>query len=301
MDPASAAALEHSFDFALSPAKATGEMLKCLCAVPNSIIRWCVFAPVTRWADCASRRVPAVGGAGKRGCRDGPQGARQSHRSRQCGRGGSRRGDPETRGDAAPPPMSVSARTWHAFSDVVGADLWRCRVTSGILCGLTGFQISLCSPASLQRASSMPPDPRVAPEVEVAQPLYARYCCTIADRFRSGDCPRWRTCIQRRSLPDRGSESGFGSPSPPIAVTQPCTVRRSPVARRWETGHLERSITLPSRASLERDVEVVVPAGAAPGDYPGRSNSQLTGDVPPAWTQVVEDICVVTVGKRAPR
>ena len=61
-------------------------------------------------------------------------------------------------------------------------------------------------------------------------------------------------------------------------------------------GQLERSVTLPSRASIERNVEVVVPSGAPPGDYPVRVELQLAGDVPPAWTQVVEDVCVVSVG-----
>ena len=42
---------------------------------------------------------------------------------------------------------------------------------------------------------------------------------------------------------------------------------------------------------------VSIPARAQPGLYPVRAQLRITGDeVPAAWRQVVEDVCVVEVG-----
>ena len=43
-----------------------------------------------------------------------------------------------------------------------------------------------------------------------------------------------------------------------------------------------------------------VPPDAKPGDYPVRAQLTLGGDVPEAWRQTVEDVCIVTVGAEAP-
>jgi len=59
-------------------------------------------------------------------------------------------------------------------------------------------------------------------------------------------------------------------------------------------------VTGASRGFVERAVELFVPADAALGDYPIRAQLQLAGDVPRAWRQMVEDVCVVSVGS-APR
>ncbi len=42
---------------------------------------------------------------------------------------------------------------------------------------------------------------------------------------------------------------------------------------------------------------LTMPAHADPGCYPVRAQLQLTGaDMPLAWRQVVEDVCIVSVG-----
>jgi len=64
----------------------------------------------------------------------------------------------------------------------------------------------------------------------------------------------------------------------------------------WKAERVERSIKLARRGSLARDIELVVPADAPRGDYPVRAQLRLDGDVPPAWMQAVEDVCVVSVG-----
>jgi alpha-mannosidase len=45
---------------------------------------------------------------------------------------------------------------------------------------------------------------------------------------------------------------------------------------------------------------VKLPPNAGAGLYPLRAQLRVTGDdVPPAWCQVVEDVCVVSVGTSA--
>jgi len=66
----------------------------------------------------------------------------------------------------------------------------------------------------------------------------------------------------------------------------------------WVPGrHVEGAFELPPRAYRETEVSVRVPDDAAPGHYPVRAALTLSGDVPPAWHQSVEDICMITVGE----
>jgi alpha-mannosidase len=55
--------------------------------------------------------------------------------------------------------------------------------------------------------------------------------------------------------------------------------------------------TLRAGANLEADVTLKIPAHTEPGLYPVRAQLGVTGEqVPPAWRQAVEDVCLVTVG-----
>ena len=224
------------------------------------------------------------------------------------------RGNPTARGSAAAvDPAEVTLRLVEtrgaatdvgigsdlgAFSDVVGADLLEVPRHIGDPLRLNGFQISTVLARLAATRVLDASDPRLAPEVEVAQPLYARYWLHNRGPAPLGGLPAVAHLHPEAIVARPGERIRLR-----LTVAADCsdaTLHGSVGLRLpegWETGHLERSITLPSRASLERDVEVVVPAGAAPGNYPVRVEFQLTGDVPPAWTQVVEDICVVTVGE----
>ncbi len=146
-------------------------------------------------------------------------------------------------------------------------------------------------------------DESLAPEAEPAQPLYARY---------------W--------LHNRGPAPLGGLPA--VAHLHPQTVRAQPgdtvrlrltiasdcsdtdvsasVQMRYPRGWAEeasvqtvaaRTDTLPPRGHREETVTVSVPADASPGHYPVRAELTLFGDVPPAWRQSVEDVCVITVGE----
>jgi alpha-mannosidase len=59
----------------------------------------------------------------------------------------------------------------------------------------------------------------------------------------------------------------------------------------------ELPFTLDSGEYREVDVVLAVPADVEPGRYPVRAQLRITGDeVPAAWRQTVEDVCVVEVG-----
>jgi len=57
-----------------------------------------------------------------------------------------------------------------------------------------------------------------------------------------------------------------------------------------------RTYDLLPRGYREGVITVRVPDEVVPGHYPVRVQLTLTGDVPPAWRQTVEDVCVITVG-----
>lgn len=57
---------------------------------------------------------------------------------------------------------------------------------------------------------------------------------------------------------------------------------------------------LPPGEHLETDVVLSIPPDAEPGLYPLCAELAVTGGgsaLPPSWRQVVEDVCVVTVGE----
>ena len=67
----------------------------------------------------------------------------------------------------------------------------------------------------------------------------------------------------------------------------------------WSAEPDELSFVLPPGAHLETDLVVTMPGDLRPGLYPVRAELAVTGSdavsMPPAWRQVVEDVCVVSV------
>jgi alpha-mannosidase len=68
----------------------------------------------------------------------------------------------------------------------------------------------------------------------------------------------------------------------------------------WATDPGELPYMLPPGEHLETEVALTVPPSAPPGLYPVRAELAVTGGdtaaIPPAWRQVVEDVCMVSVG-----
>ena len=66
----------------------------------------------------------------------------------------------------------------------------------------------------------------------------------------------------------------------------------------WTAEPADLSFVLPPGEHLDTDVSLTAPSAAVPGLYPVRAELGLTGShLPPAWRQVVEDVCVVSVGE----
>ncbi|MBV8177434.1 MAG: alpha-mannosidase, partial [Mycobacterium sp.] len=66
----------------------------------------------------------------------------------------------------------------------------------------------------------------------------------------------------------------------------------------WSASPAVLPFTLRPGEHLEADVVLTMPPRAKPGLYPVRAQLHVTGaaKVPPAWRQVVEDVCLVSVG-----
>ncbi len=164
---------------------------------------------------------------------------------------------------------------------------------------LHGFEIRTV-PADFTPARK--PDSRhgpaaIAPDSESAQPLYARYWL-----HNRGPAPLGGLPAVAHLHPHR------------VAATADRVALRLTVASDCTDARLSGAIDLigppgctvtPARlpvdlepgAHREADLTVTLPAGAAPGHYPVRAQLRITGDeLPAAWRQTVEDVCVISVG-----
>ncbi|MBN3512929.1 alpha-mannosidase [Mycolicibacterium septicum] len=142
---------------------------------------------------------------------------------------------------------------------------------------------------------------QLAPEAEAAQPLYARYWLHNRGPAPLGGLP---------AVAYLHPESIAGQPDTEVIVrltaASDCTdaalhgrVRLS-APPGWEVQPADLSYVLPPGEHLETDVVLSIPAGAQPGLYPVRAELAVTGGgaaLPPSWRQVVEDVCVVTIGE----
>lgn len=142
---------------------------------------------------------------------------------------------------------------------------------------------------------------QLAPEAEAAQPLYARYWLHNRGPAPLGGLP---------AVAYLHPESIAGQPDTEVVVrltaASDCTdaalhgrVRLS-APPGWQVQPAELPYVLPPGEHLETDVVLSIPAGAQPGLYPVRAELAVTGGgaaLPPSWRQVVEDVCVVTIGE----
>ena len=201
-----------------------------------------------------------------------------------------------------------------ATSDIASADLLENLRPGGEPLRLHGYQIATLA-ARLDVAPVIDAENRqLAPDAEAAQPLYARYWLhnrgpaplgglpavahlhpqalvaqpgdtvrlklTIASDCSAGDLD---AAVGLRYPPGWGPGLGPGSgEDPAVRMFGP------------------RSYRLPARGHRETELLVTVPADIVPGHYPVRAQLTLTGDVPPAWRQTVEDVCMITVGDVEP-
>ncbi|MGV0808955.1 glycoside hydrolase family 38 N-terminal domain-containing protein [Mycolicibacterium setense] len=141
---------------------------------------------------------------------------------------------------------------------------------------------------------------QLAPEAEAAQPLYARYWLHNRGPAPLGGLP---------AVAYLHPESITGQPGTDVVVrltaASDCTDDALHGRVRlygppgWEVQPAELPYVLPPGEHLETDVVLSIPAGAEPGLYPLRAELAVTGGgsaLPPSWRQLVEDVCIVTIG-----
>jgi alpha-mannosidase len=138
----------------------------------------------------------------------------------------------------------------------------------------------------------------LGPDAEVAQPLHARYWLHNRGPAPLGGLPAVAHLHPAALNAEPGSEVFLrltAASDRTDAVLQGSVALRCPDG--WRATPAELPFTLGGGAHQEADVVLAVPARAKPGLYPVRAQLRITGDTPAAWRQVVEDVCIVEVGR----
>ncbi len=146
-------------------------------------------------------------------------------------------------------------------------------------------------------------DGRLAPDSEAAQPLYARYWLHNRGPAPMGGLPAVAHLHPQAVAAEPGetvrlkmtiaSDCSDDAVEAAVDVHHPPGWGDDPAVRMFGP----RSYRLPARGHRQTELLVTVPPDTTPGHYPVRAQLRLTGDVPPAWQQTVEDVCVITVGE----
>jgi alpha-mannosidase len=140
----------------------------------------------------------------------------------------------------------------------------------------------------------------LAPDAEAAQPLYARYWLHNRGPAALGGMPAVAYLHPEHTAVEANSPVRLR-----LTAASDCsdTVLHGRVRMLcpdgWTADPAELPFMLPPGEHLETDVSLTAPPDTAPGLYPVRAELALTGShvvMPPSWRQVVEDVCVVSVG-----
>jgi alpha-mannosidase len=170
--------------------------------------------------------------------------------------------------------------------------------------GLTlhGFEIATVS-TRLNLPKVVDADHTVlAPDAEAAQPLYARYWLHNRGPAPLGGLPAVAHLHPPRVIGEPDSIVLLR-----LTVSSDCSDAalhgrvRVVCPEGWAASPAELPFVLPPGEHLETDLELTVPAEISPGLYPVRAELAVTGSdaasMPAAWRQMVEDVCVVSVGE----
>jgi alpha-mannosidase len=141
----------------------------------------------------------------------------------------------------------------------------------------------------------------LAPEGEAAQPLYARYWL-----HNRGPAPLGGLPVVAHLHPQQIAVESNSEVTLRLTAASDCTDAvlhgkvRLLCPDGWTAYPTELPFMLPPGEYLETDVVVTLPPGSPSGLYPIRAELAVTGSdaasMPPAWRQVVEDVCIVSVG-----
>jgi alpha-mannosidase len=138
----------------------------------------------------------------------------------------------------------------------------------------------------------------LAPDAEPAQPLYARYWLHNRGPAPLGGLPAVAHLHPHQLAVD---------PDAPVQLqlTAVSDVTDIPLHGKvrliappgWTFAMDELPFVLPPGDFLESIVDITMPPGTAAGLYPVRAQLGVTGSgVPASWRQIVEDVCVISVG-----
>ncbi|MGB8405165.1 MAG: NEW3 domain-containing protein [Mycobacterium sp.] len=143
----------------------------------------------------------------------------------------------------------------------------------------------------------------LAPDAEVAQPLYARYWLHNRGPAPLGGLPAVAylhptEVVAQPNMPVRLRLTA-ASDCNDLALHGRARLVCPPG---WSAAPAELPFMLPPGEYLETEVTVRVPPETPPGRYPVRVELAITGggnhgQIPASWRQVVEDVCVVSVGE----
>ncbi len=141
-------------------------------------------------------------------------------------------------------------------------------------------------------------DVALAPNAEIAQPLYARYWLHNRGPAPLGGLPAVAHLHPHQLTAAAGSEATLrltvASDSSDATLAGDVTLRCPPG---WSASPAALPFTLSPGEHLEADVFVKTPKRVEPGLYPVRAQLQVTGaEAPVAWRQVVEDVALICVG-----
>ncbi len=203
----------------------------------------------------------------------------------------------------APAAVTLSSGVGE-LSEVIAADLLETARPGVDPLALHGCQIATVCARLDAPAVIDAPGQALAPDAEAAQPLYARYWLHNRGPALLGGLPAVAHLHPEAAAAAPGDTVDLrltvASDCSDATVTAAVDLRLPPG---WDTGarmfapRSGREVELPARGHREESLRVRVPDDAAPGHYPVRAALTLTGDVPPAWRQRVEDVCVITVGR----
>jgi alpha-mannosidase len=141
----------------------------------------------------------------------------------------------------------------------------------------------------------------LAPDAEAAQPLYARYWLHNRGPAALGGLPAVAHLHPQHVDAEPNSQVLLR-----LTVASDCSDAvlhgrvRLVCPPEWTSDPAELPYMLPTGEHLKTEVALTVPPSAPPGLYPVRAELAVTGgdaaSIPPAWRQVVEDVCIVSVG-----
>lgn len=164
---------------------------------------------------------------------------------------------------------------------------------------LHGYEIAtLHAQLNLSRVITGSPD-AIAPEAEVAQPLYARYWLHNRGPAPLGGLPAVAHLHPHlvTAAPGESIELRLTAASDCTDASLHGTVRLV-CPPGWASDPDELPFLLPPGDYLETALTLTMPPGTEPGRYPVRAELAVTGNgrMPTSWRQVVEDVCTVVVG-----